>query len=173
MTRQKLTTIWLVPSAEDDARIRRITDELADAQKGARYQPHMTLGSLQSFDPDLNSILGSAQALELTPIEIDRTDAFTMSLFVRFGLSPKLANLRAVLEAVPGFRASRAFDPHVSLCYGAPPELPEIDTLFSGILDRPIRFNRIWATEIEVPVETYAHIRTWRKRTSIELTGEA
>ncbi len=172
MTRQKLTTIWLVPSDADHARIRQTTDKLADAQRGARFQPHMTLGSLQSFEPDLNSMFGSAQALDLTPIEIDRTELFTMSLFVRFELSAKLADLRAALEAVPGFRASRTFDPHVSLCYGAPPELPEIDALYSGILDRPIRFNRIWATEIEVPVETYADIRMWRKRTSIELPAD-
>ncbi|MEL6861058.1 MAG: hypothetical protein AAGL11_04410 [Pseudomonadota bacterium] len=169
MSPQKVTSIWLVPNSEDGARIKHISDQLADAQKGARFQPHITLGSLTTSEPDLNAMFGAAPAVELKPIEIDRTDTFTMALFIRLEISPQLAELRAALESAKGFRASRTFDPHVSLCYGSPPEHLGLSVHFSELLDHPVRFNQIWAMEINVPVETHANVRTWRKIASIEL----
>lgn len=162
MSRDSVSSIWLVPCAEDTARLKSVVDDIAAAQNGVSFQPHLTLGSLETQTPHLARIHEAAQALSLNPIEIDGTSVFTTSLFIRFETSPELARLRSSLEQDQAFRASRAFDPHLSLCYGPPPKPFDDHARYASLLTRPIWFDQLWAMEIELPVSSHDDVASWR-----------
>ena len=162
MTRETVCSIWLVPNAAETRRIQSIIDDIASKQGGVSFQPHLTLGSLSYSAPDFAHLCQGARPFQLNPIEIDATPAFTTSLFIRFAMSDELSSLRTALENLPAFRSSRAFDPHLSLSYGAPPVELDVDRLRSDLLAQPILFDTIWAVEIGLPVATYEDVKSWR-----------
>ena len=161
MSAAEETLFWCVPAADEAARFRAVIDLLGAAQNAAPFQPHLTLGAVRGPVPDVRTVCDALAGLRLTPIEIAETDLFTKSLFVRFEASPALRAGRAALESLPGFRAGRTFDPHVSLCYGAPVNRGACDTEINALLDHPVRFDRLVAMRIPLPVETYDDIRQW------------
>lgn len=161
MTVTTVSSIWLVPSAADTERLQPIIHEIAAQQGGVSFQPHLTLGSLHTRTPDLPGLSRQLSALHLMPVEIDATNIFTTALFIRFETSTEIKRLRTELERQESFRASRVFDPHMSLCYGPPP--PGLDDLerYSELLSQPILFDQVCAVKITVPVVSYDDVRAW------------
>ena len=156
--------IWIVPRAEDQARFGQVIEQLAVPRGAATFVPHITLGAVRGDLPDIRPVLETLAGLELSPSAFGETDAFTMSLFVRFEPTKQLLVARSALEACPGFRTSRDFDPHISLCYGAPINRGALQDEINALLDQPVLFDRLVATEISLPVETYNDIKLWKQR---------
>ena len=163
--REEIIAYWLVPSAEHTARFQNVVDTLADQQGAPRFHPHLSFGSFTDTEPDLDEVLQRLSDLELSPTEVAQSPSFTMSLFVRFEPTEQLLRARTALEARPGFRASRDFDPHISLCYGTPRNRVALQAEIQGLLDQPVQFDRLIATHITLSVESYADIELWRERT--------
>ena len=167
--RHEILAYWLVPSAEDAARFQAVVDALADQQGAPRFRAHLSFGSVIGEEPDLVEVLAQLQGLTLRPVEIAETPSFTMSLFVRFAPTAALLAARKLLESHPNFQASRAFDPHISLCYGAPKDLGAIEPEMAALAETPVRFDRLIATSIWLPVETHADIARWKQRSVYEI----
>jgi len=163
VTQPEETIFWLVPCAADAARFQAIIDALAANQGGPSFKPHMTLGAVRGSTPQVERVVKALTGVTLAPKEIDQTDLFTMSLFVRFHSSPALNAGRDALESVPGFRTGRAFDPHLSLCYGQPALRNAMTAEIQALLDKPVRFDRLVAMHIPLPVETHDDVRKWRE----------
>lgn len=162
--RDTIIAYWLLPALDHAARFQRVVDKLADQQCGVRFLPHLSFGSFLDNKPDLSGVLQLLCGLELRPTEVAETASFTMSLFVRFEPTEQLLQARCALEACPGFRTSRDFDPHISLCYGAPVNKGAIQREINALLDQPVLFDRLVATEISLPVESYDDIKLWQQR---------
>lgn len=160
---------WLVPCPQDAARFSHLIEALAKPRGAAIFQPHLTLGAVRGGMPDVSPIVSALTGLELLPLEIAETDSFTMSLFVRFRPSAKLMAGRTALENLPGFRPGRDFDPHISLCYGAPTTRDVFEDQLQALLQRPIVFNQLVAMHVPLPVETQDDIRKWRQITSFTI----
>lgn len=171
MTAADETLFWCVPAADDAVRFQNVIDQLSAAQNAAPFQPHLTLGAVRGPVPDVQTVCDALTGLRLAPIEIGKTDLFTMSLFVRFEASPALRAGRAALEALSGFRAGRVFDPHISLCYGAPINRESSEMEIAALLDHPVRFDRLVAMRIPLPVETYDDIRQWTTLGAYDFSG--
>ncbi len=163
MTQRAETLYWLVPCAADVARFQAIIDALAAEQGAPSFTPHLTLGAVRSSEPQVERVVKALAGVMLAPKEIDQTDLFTMSLFVRFHSSAALIAGRNALESVPGFRFGRAFDPHLSLCYGPPALRTAMTAEIEALLDKPVRFDRLVAMHIPLPVETHDDVRKWRE----------
>lgn len=125
------------------------------------FAPHVSLAAIEGEQPDLQPCLDILAGLVVKPAELGMTDAFTMSLFVRLERHPALLQARAFMTAQPGNASSRDFDPHLSLCYGAPPEGVMEWTDVRALLDHPIRFNRLSAVGIPPVVETHDDVQGW------------
>lgn len=166
MNAQHETLFWLIPSAEDEARFARVIEGLAAPREAAMFTPHLTLGAVRGEVPDLKQVLAALAGLTLSPLEIGETDVFTMSLFVRFQPTEALLTARAELERLPGFRPGRAFDPHISLCYGAPRATDAERDEIEALLATPVAFDQLVAMHIPLPVETQDDIRKWRETAS-------
>lgn len=135
---------------------------LAKAQDAPTFTPHMSLASIEGRLPDLRPCFDLLSGLELKPVEIDASDAFTMSLFLRVERHPKLLEARKWMEAQPGMKASRTFDPHLSLCYGEPPADAANLDIVRSLMDAPIRFDQLRTVAIPERVETYDDVRAWK-----------
>lgn len=162
MSRDRRLTLWLIPCAADAVRFQAVIDQLATMQGAPRFRPHMTLASFDTEPPDLGRTVELLRDLRLSPREIDRSDLFTQSLFLRVEANESLLRAREMLESEDGFRSGRTFDPHLSLCYGAPPMDANAVPEMAALLDATIRFDRLVTAEIQVPVESYDDIRAWR-----------
>ena len=162
--REEIIAYWLVPTAEHKARFQCVVDALADQQGAPRFDPHLSFGSFTDTEPDLDGVLQLLSGLELSPTEIAQSPSFTMSLFLRFKPTEQILRARAALETRPGFRTSRDFDPHISLCYGAPENRDALQDEIQALLDQPVQFDRLIATNITLPVETHADVELWTQR---------
>ena len=152
---------WVVPCAEDTARYFDVIARLAKARNAPVFAPHVSLASIEGEQPDLSPCLELLCGLEVQPLEIGMTDAFTMSLFVRVERHPALLKACDFMLNQPGGKTSRDFDPHLSLCYGAPPEGAADWDAVRALLDQPVRFNALHAAQIPPIVETDEDVRSW------------
>ena len=82
-------------------------------------------------------------------------------LLGRLAATPGEAVDRAELEQLPGFRPGRKFDPHISLCYGAPPDGHGLDREIEALLDAPVRFGGLAGINASLPVETHDDVASW------------
>ena len=159
--RQDIVSVWLIPEAKDAARFQPVIDRLADEQNAPSFSPHVSLGSFTGDPPELDELLSVLSGLELKPIGVDRSPVFTTSLFLRFELSAQLKAARDWVEAAPMFRSGRRFDPHISLCYGAPVSEARIADEIQGLTLRAVRFDRLRLMRVSVPVETHDDVARW------------
>lgn len=157
----RIVSYWCLPCAEDSARFSTVIAALAEARATPPFRPHLTLGSLGAA-ADISGIAASLSGLVLEPSGIGVTEAFTMSLFVRFAAKRDLLGVRGMLARMPGSLAGRAFDPHVSLCYGVPPAGSSGRTDVQALLRRPVRFDRLAAVNVTVPVATHEQVAAWQ-----------
>jgi len=163
MTGPRRLSYWIVPCAEHSNRYFDVISRLAKINLSPAFAPHVSLASIEGEQPDMDPCLKILSGLTVKPIEIDMTESFTMSMFVRLERHPALLQARDFMMAQPGAVSSRSFDPHMSLCYGAPPagaaDWPEIKAL----LDHPIRFDRVHVVAIPPKVETDDDVRGWNE----------
>ena len=80
---------------------------------------------------------------------------------MRFEPSAVLLTARRVMERLPGFRRGRTFDPHISLCYGPPPDGARALNSVKDLLAKPVRFDKLAAVNISLPVESHADVEAW------------
>ncbi|MFN3313011.1 MAG: 2'-5' RNA ligase family protein [Hyphomonas sp.] len=164
--KEEAVSYWCLPCAADAPRYAAIIETLALAQGAVAFAPHLTLATLSGPADDLRDVIAALRGLILEPLEIDGTDVFTTSLFIRFKASDALVYARRLMEAPPGFRPGRTFDPHISLCYGPPPDAPKLTPSLQTLLAHPVRFDRLAAMKITLPVETHADVASWRMAAS-------
>ncbi len=150
-------SVWCSLERADEARFQRVISDLAREQGGAVFPPHMTLGSFHEA-PDLRALAAGIPAFTLQPTDLARSDAFTLSLFVRLGVTTPVTDVRARIEAHDGFRPGRTFEPHISLCYGAPPTGCEDRDDIAELLSEPVRFDRLTLVELTLPITGNAEI---------------
>lgn len=169
--REEIIAYWLVPAPDHAVRFQKVVNALADQQGAPRFHPHLSFGSFTDTEPNLSEVFERLRGLELRPTEVAHSPSFTMSLFVRFEPTEQLLQARAALERCPGFRPSRDFDPHISLCYGIPIDREALQDQINALLDRPVLFDRLIATDISLPVESYADIELWKQRAVHQIPG--
>ena len=163
--RKRIVSVWCLPCAEDERRYADVISSLTAMSGTPMFLPHLTLGSLKHHS-DLTGLVKEAFSLE--PIEIDGNTVFTTSLFVRFRISDPLRRTRQKLEGHRAFRPGRAFDPHLSLHYGAAPLGAMDSQKVTALLDHRVRFDRLAMIEMDVPIEDQSAIQAWR---TLEIIG--
>lgn len=152
---------WCLPCPADSKRFSAVIEALGAAQGAPVFEPHLTLGSLVA-PSDLSEIAKRLSGLSLDPVGLDGTEAFTTSLFVRFAPAQGLIEAREHLTRMPGSLAGRTFDPHVSLCYGPPPAGSRSRQDVQALLRSPLRFDRLAAVPVTLPVSTHQQVEAWR-----------
>lgn len=161
MKPEAITTYWCIPRAADGEAYRAVINALADAQGGARFEPHISLGSLSAFDPNIDDVLCALRGLTVQPTGLKRSAMFTKSLYVDLAAHAQLDQARACLAGRDGFRSSRDFAPHISLCYGPPMQADALAPALQALLAQPVRIDRVQAVAISLPVATHTQVAAW------------
>lgn len=156
-----IVSYWCLPCAADSERFSAVIAALAAAQDAPPFEPHLTLGSL-AVASDMSGIARRLAGLSLDPEGLDGTEVFTTTLFVRFAPTEGLLAARETLAQMPHSQTGRAFDPHVSLCYGPPPPGSRNREDVRALLGRPVRFDRLAAVPVTLPVSTHKQVAEWR-----------
>jgi 2'-5' RNA ligase len=159
--RDEIVSYWCLTCAADSVRLSAVIRQLAAAQGAPPFEPHLTLGSLAAA-ADMSGIAESLSGLSLDPAGLDGTEAFMTSLFVRFNATQGLLAAREKMAQMPASHAGRTFDPHVSLCYGRPPPGSRSREDVQALLASPVRFDRLAAVLVTLPVSAHAQVAQWR-----------
>ncbi len=171
MSRARVVSYWLMPTPADTERFRAVIDRLTDETGTISFAPHLTLGSAYDQIDDLSSILSTTGSFALDPLDIDGTDAFTASLFIRFHATQAILALRAKFETMEKFRPGRDFDPHISLHYGEPPEGAASRSMVRNLLDQAVTFDRLRAVSVELPITQSEDLKSWQVLDEFSLSG--
>ena len=154
---------WCLPSPEDMTRFDAVVSALAKAQNVQAFQAHLTLGTVRRAIGDVNEILALLKGLTLSPVEIDRSKRFTMSLFLSVEADKKLLAARERLEALSGASLRQPYAPHISLLYGDEPHIGEATlAAMDGLLKQPIRFDRLAGVEMSLPITGHGDVARWK-----------
>ena len=157
----RVFSVWLIPQSEDYQRLMDAMRTIADRLNTPVFRPHLTIGSVKT-EFEIESYFSKVSIPPQLPKEIDGEDVFTRSFFLRFIASPELKEIRSLLEAHPDAYIGRPFDPHISLCYGPPPDDALSVAQKAALISKPVTFDRIELTEISIPVETYEDVLKWK-----------
>jgi len=152
---QSVVVLWLTPSEPACTFFREAIGRLAAAHDGPIFEPHLTLG-LGSV-AQLEQV--NAAAIELPIVGLDSTAKFTKTLFVRFSLTPALAEFRQSL----GMPAA-GFDPHLSLLYQKMPAVTKRELVVSSITVpfATVSFTSIQAVRCPPETGTAADVEVWK-----------
>ncbi|KAJ7085774.1 2',3'-cyclic-nucleotide 3'-phosphodiesterase [Mycena belliarum] len=119
-------TLWLVPSAADSARLKKIMDARPTSQSTSdasypAFQPHITLAALPDPVPSLAAILAAIpetqHALPITFDSVEVGDHFFRSVYLAARPSPALFDLHAHVHSALHIAPKTLKFPHISLCY--------------------------------------------------------
>ncbi|MBD3391860.1 MAG: hypothetical protein GF418_07370 [Chitinivibrionales bacterium] len=147
-----LFSIWLIPCEQDSRRLRQMIEALSRPHGAVPFDPHVTVISGETGDPDAVHALVKRVASRTSPFVLDVggiscTESFFKSVFLTFEQSAALnrlhGSLRSRIEEHPGYR----FFPHLSLLYC---DMPLEDKRWlAGTVDAgmgPIRFSGLRTT---------------------------
>lgn len=170
-------SVFLCPGGDD---LRRCSDLIRTiaAEEGSRpFEPHLTLRSGWTDDPDLlcsrvRSICREEAPLTLRLRRVAFTEEYFRSLFFEFERNPRLDSLHERLARLIWREEERPFVPHVSLMYKEMP-LKEKERLAAVI--RPwgeeMFFNRLQVTVLDEPKGDWSDVGRWRRLFSARLRG--
>ena len=156
---------WLLPAAQAGDFFRSLVPDLAARYDAPEFQPHLTLVGGEFDDAfDFRRVETSEmRAIELEVDNIQHSEKYTKTLFVRFKPNPELSALRESIAQLLGQENEGDFDPHVSLMYKTLPaeEKAELARTLKLPFDR-VRFDVIKAVKTPAKIESPEGVHAWR-----------
>lgn len=142
-------SLWLMPAAEDGARLASVLADLSARFGTPLFTPHLTIaGDTDRPVTQLATEIAAAAAADEVAafsgevLGIETSETFFRSFYARFAVSAPLAALKQRLDP----QAREPFLPHVSLLYGpvaAGPKAEAAAQISAALTGRPIRFDRL------------------------------
>ncbi len=157
---------WLMPAAREQRFFATLIRNLALRFDAPIFEPHLTLhdGKLQaSVAADALQKIPTQRSYQLQIKEIDFSEAFTRTLFVRFSPSDSLIELRDAIGETLRLPAADNFDPHLSLIYKDLP-LSEKEDLARAtkIPWRVVSFDALAVIAHPPEINSRADVQAWR-----------
>lgn len=120
-TRKEILTYWLVPAEPAKTFFVETIASLAERFDAVVFEPHVTIHvtgkNVEKPAIILRRRLSSCSPYRLKVRNIDSSDEFTKTLFVRFESDPRLADLNTALRGVSRAEDEYQLNPHLSLLY--------------------------------------------------------
>jgi hypothetical protein len=112
---------WLMPAEPARSFFAAAIARLAARFDAPLFEPHVTIYAARSGDDIpaevLRCVVANCNRLRLAVRDIQYSDEFTKTLFVRFESSPPLAKLSRTFQQVSALHAEYELNPHLSLLY--------------------------------------------------------
>jgi 2'-5' RNA ligase len=165
-------SLWLMPSGAEASAFSELIDRLAERYSSPHFPPHVTLiGAVHLCEEEVmlkaREVAMAISPFSLALAQLDYTDAYYRSLFVRVEPSPAL--LAAHREAMKIFSSvpDGSYMPHLSLLYGT----------FSAALKQRViaEIGHTWSCVCAVSslhlYLTEGDAATWREVSEVSLGG--
>ena len=143
-------SIWLLPAADDAARLDARVAALAGRLGGAVFMPHVTIqGDLGPLPAGLAAALpalaAQAPVQHWTVRAVERSEHFFRSLYLRFDRHPAFEHWQAAVRALSGTEVGLSPFPHLSMAYTPAHAALEglAGTLAAEIVGATLRFDHL------------------------------
>jgi hypothetical protein len=173
-TKEKtLLVYWLVPARPQRDLFAEIIRILATELKAPRFEPHLTICATADNAQTrqaLKKIRGAPIRLRIA--EVNASDRFTKTLFVRFHRNQALDDLNQRVRRAA--KISRGFlgDPHMSLLYKRMPRSAKRELASTiKVPFREVVFDFLKAVRCNSPMKTSADVSSWRVVATKKLSG--
>src|SRR5437868_6811182 len=156
---------WSMPASAAREFFDTIIRQLARRFDGPLFEPHLTLFVAPEGCRAPREVLGEIPSpdLVLAARQIDWSEKFTETLFVRFERNQTLLDLVEVIRKLSGASEQYQIDPHLSLIYKKLPA--ETKRALAEEIHLPfleVRFKSIRAMYCKSPTKTAEDVREWR-----------
>ncbi len=159
-------SLWLMPAAEDGARLAGVLANLSGRFGTPLFTPHLTIAGdtdrpVTQLTSEIAAAAAAVPAFSETVVGIETSESFFRSFYARFAVSDPLASLKQRLDP----QAREPFLPHVSLLYGpvaAGPKAEAAAQVSAALTGRPIRFDRLCVVTSgqDVPIADWRIVET-------------
>ncbi|MBX9873704.1 MAG: hypothetical protein K2X84_02520 [Beijerinckiaceae bacterium] len=155
-------SLWLMPAAEDGARLAGVLADLSARFGAPLFTPHLTIaGDTDRPVTQLAAAAAEVAVFSEAVLGIETSESFFRSFYARFAVSDPLAALKQRLDP----QAREPFLPHVSLLYGpvaAGPKAEAAAQVSAALTGRPIRFDRLCVVTSgqDVPIADWRIVET-------------
>jgi hypothetical protein len=178
MTARELKTtlaFWLIPTEPAQRFFASTIADLAARYGAPVFEPHLTVYAARKGDENpveiLRRALDGCEPFRLSIGDIQWSDEFTKTVFVRFEASTRLSRLSRALQDVSGSRDEYVLDPHVSLIYKEMAQEAKVEVASSIRLPfNEVLFDCAKAVVCPTPIRSRTDVEAWRVVASRTLT---
>jgi hypothetical protein len=158
---------WLVPAEPARNFFASTIAELAPLFDSPLFEPHMTVYASRKGDENpeelLNGALSDCEPIRLSVRDIQSSDEFTKTVFVRFEASAQLSRLSRALQQASTSHDEYQLDPHLSLIYKE--MTPERRVEVAASIKLPfteVLFDSAKAIVCPTPIRSRQDVEAWR-----------
>jgi hypothetical protein len=158
---------WLVPAERAGNFFASTIAELAARLDAPVFEPHLTVYASRKGKEDPKEVLSSALAncgpFRLSVRDIQCSDEFTKTVFVRFEASAQLSRLSRALQHASALPDEYQLNPHLSLIYKE--MTPETRVEVAASIQVPfteVLFDSAKAVVCPTPIQSREDVEAWR-----------
>lgn len=164
---EQIITYWLCPAEPARGWFTEIISDLAARFDAPVFEPHVTIfvtdAEREKPGEVLATVLPGIQPYRLRLLDLDCSDRFTQTLFVRFAPDPELSRLSENLRRASVSESDYQLNPHLSLLYKTMEPKTKRDLANSIALSfTEARFDTIKAVLSPARIESRADVESWR-----------
>jgi 2'-5' RNA ligase len=170
MTARELKTTpayWLIPTEPAHKFFSSTIADLAARYGAPVFEPHVTVYASRKGEENpeetLSSALARCEPFRLSVRDIQCSDEFTKTVFVRFEANAQLSRLSRALQRASTSRDEYQLDPHLSLIYKE--MTPEMRVKVAASIQLPfteILFNSAKAIVCPTVIRSRKDVEAWR-----------
>jgi hypothetical protein len=162
-----IVAYWLAPAEPAQNFFDAKIAELASRFDAPVFEPHVTVYANRKGKEDPKEVLGSVLAncgpFRLSVRDIQCSDEFTKTVFVRFEASAQLSRLSRALQQASTSHDEYQLDPHLSLIYKE--MTPETRVEVAASIKLPfteVLFDSAKAIVCPTPIRSRQDVEAWR-----------
>jgi hypothetical protein len=170
-----LLAYWLVPAEPRRIFFASTIAQLAVRFNAPLFEPHVTIYATRKGQEDPAEVLSAALAgrgsFPLLVRDVQCSDEFTKTVFVRFEQSPELSRLKCALQEASAGHDEYELNPHLSLIYNE--MSPDDKIAIATSIHLPfteILFDCAKAIISPTPVRSREDVEAWRVVATQKLT---
>jgi 2'-5' RNA ligase len=164
---QKLLSILLIPSKNDENYLNKIIRNLGIHYHAPIFIPHLTIFADTIIEPETlksiaDEVFKSVKPFKVKVKKINHSEAFFKTVFIEFHLNKDLKNLFTILSKKTDKRAFSTFKPHISLIYKNMPEKERLKIIKTLNIKEEFEIGRVIINAPKEGEKDFLDVEHWQ-----------